>query len=355
MNATVSNITNSTQPPIDYVNIALSNISLVADVITLALHLVYFLLIILSDELKKRTFLYANHAIVASIFYPILMTIYLFITYPNTADPNLNRIFCTMSEIGWVFSKYIRMYSILLIALYRYLAVFYIKWYKKINDSLVLLISPLVIIWIISFVFPIASKFIFQTGVSPSMCLDGNSQSFGMTLGYFFFNYTLMTFAPAVLIVVIYVRITRKLNSMSSKFHTPAAVNTLQNGSYETHRENRTLSLEMTHSNHSVGTTGAIYIGDSSHKIEKKKEKKFANQFLVLCTFMMFTVIGFSIFQLRNIIPGYFTVMINWRIAIRIWVAINIAASPITSIYFHPSRSKFMKGFKSRIMPSSTL
>jgi hypothetical protein len=349
MNANASNITNSTQPPIDYVNIVLSNISLAADVITLVLHLIYFLLIFLSDELKKRTYLYANHAIVASIFYPILMTIYLFITYPNTADPNINRILCTVSEIGWVFSKYIRMFSILLIALYRYIAVFKITWYKKINDSYVLLISPLVLIWIISIGCPIASKFIFQTGVSPSMCLDGNSQSFGMTLGYFFFNYTIMTFAPAVLIVVIYVWITRKLNSMSSKFHTPAGTNTLQNGSRENH------SLETTHPNHSVGTAGAIYIGDSSHKIEKKKERKFANQFLILCSFMMFTVIGLSIFQLRNIIPGYFTVMINWRIAIRIWVAINIAASPITSIYFHPSRSKFMKGFKSRIMPSSTL
>ena len=356
MNANASNKTNSTQPPIDYVNIVLNNVNIVVDVITLALHLAYFLLIFLSDELKKRTYLYANHAIVASIFYPILMTTYLFITYPNTPDPNLNRIFCTLTETAWIFSKYIRMYSILLIALYRYLAVFYIKWYKKINDSYVLLISPLVLIWIISIGCPIASKFIFQTTVSPALCLDGNSQSFGMTLGYFFFNYTIMIFVPAALILIIYVRITLKLNSMKAKFRTPAGANTLQNATLSNQAENNSVvktKIDLT----KMEMTQNFSAGNSANKIEKRKEKRFANQFLVLCTFMMLTVIGFSIFQLRNIIPGYFTltVWITVRNALKIWCAINIAASPLTSLYFHPSRSNFMKRFKSRIMPTSTL
>ena len=343
MNTTTSN---STQPPIDYVNIALNNISIVVAIITLALHLVYFLIIFLSDELKKRTFLYANHAIVASIFYPILMTTYSFISYPNTADPNLNRIFCTVSEIGWIFSNYIRMFSILLIALYRYLAVFYITWYKKINDSLVLLISPLVLIWVISIGFPIAAKFMFQTGVSPSMCLDGYSLSPGLTLGYFFFNYTIMTFVPAILIIVIYVRITLKLNAMSSNFHKPGVVNILQNQQTENSKLSNVGDTvrEAQNKNNTAKNTG----------FSDKKEKRFANQFLILCTFMMFTVIGLSIFQLRNIIPGFFTVWINWRLAIKIWNGCNMAASPLTSIYFHPSRRKFMQSLRSRIMPSSS-
>ena len=353
MNETTSKITNSTEPPIDYVNIVLNNINIVVAIITLVLHLVYFIIIIFSEELKKRTYLYANHAILASIFYPILLTIYLFISYPNTADPNINRILCTLTEIGWVFSRYIRMYSILLIALYRYLAVFYIKWYKKINDSNVLLISPLIIVWIISIFCPIVSKLIFQTDVSPSMCLDGSSQSFGLTLGYFFFNYTIMIFVPAVSILVIYVRITRKLNSMSSIFNKPAAANALQNKTYSDQTENQSPGKTQTTSTR-VEIAQNANAGNLANKSEKKKEKRFANQFLILCTFMIFTFLGLSIFQLRNIIPGFFTVWINWRIAIRIWVGINIAASPLTSMYFHPSRSKFIKGLKSRIMPSSS-
>ena len=353
MNTTSSNITNSTKPFIDYVNIALTNISFSVNVITLALHLVYFVIIIFSEELKKRTFLYANHAILASIFYPMFMTIYTYITYPNTADPNINRILCTVSEIGWIFSNYIRMFSILLIALYRTLAVFKITWYKKINESYVLLISPLIIIWIISIGCPIAAKFIFETGVSPSLCLDGYSLSPGLTLGYFFFNYTIMTFAPAVLIVVIYVRITRKLNSMSSIFNKPAAVNALQNKTYSDQTENQSPGKTQTTSTR-VETAQNVNAGNLATKSEKKKEKRFANQFLILCTFMIFTFLGLSVFQLRNIIPGFFTVWINWRIAIRIWVGINIAASPLTSMYFHPSRSKFIKGLKSRIMPLSS-
>ena len=345
MNAT--NITNIIQPPIDYVNIALTNISLIVSIITLVLHLVYFVIIIFSEELKKRTFLYANHAMVASIFYPMFMTIYSFISYPNTADPNLNSLLCSLSEIGWIFSNYIRMFSILLIALYRYLAVFKITWYKKINDSYVLLITPLVLIWVISIGCPIAAKNMFQTKVSPSMCLDGYSLSFGMILGYFFFNYTIMTFAPAVFIVAIYVRITLKLNSMSSKFHKPGANTFGSNVTQENH------SLGKAHSNLSVETAATIYVGNSSHKIEKKKEKRFANQFLILCTFMIFTFLGLSIFQLRNIIPGFFTVWVNWRYAIKIWVGINIAASPLTSMYYHPSRPKFMNRLKTKILPTS--
>lgn len=334
MNLT-TNSTNVNSSSINAFASVMSTISNVATYTSMGLHIVYYIFIVVSKSLRKRTMLYANHAILASSFYLIISIGYIPSQYPSFADPNVNRLFCSISEIFWIFSSYIRMYSIFLIAVYRYLAVFKIAWYQMINDSLVYLLLPLVFVWAISIGFPIGAKFIFHTSVSPILCLDGLSNSINETWSYFFFNFTIMAFFPTVSIIVIYFMITRKLNSMTQVLN-----------------KKRVVSLEITYSRWRPRTADA-HRNRTSVELKRIDEKKFANQFLIMCTFMVLTVIGLSIFQLRNVIPNYFTVWSNngYTKVVKTWVVCNIAANPITSIYYHPGRRKFMEKISSRIKP----
>ena len=316
-----------------------SVISVVANIfitLSLAIHVFYFILIAFSKSLQKRTLLYSNHAVVANSLYLIVSMFYIPAPNPSFANPQANANFCAFTEIVWIVSHYIRMYSILLIAVYRFIAVFKIAWYRKLNESIFNLLIPLVVIWAISIGFPFASKYIFQTTYSPLMCLDGYSKYLGSTLGYFFFNYTIMTFIPTVTIIVIYVLITHKLNTLSS----------LLNKSRTTGSEQTTNATNQTTSDGQK----------TSYEVNRRIERKFANQFLIMCTFMVLTVLGLSIFQLRNVIPDYFTVWSPNGITkcIKIWVVCNMAAIPITSIYFHPDRTKFIKRLTAKIHPSQT-
>jgi hypothetical protein len=102
---------------------------------SVCIHFAYFLLLFVSSKIRQRTFLYVNHAIIVSTLNVLNIFAYVFGSQPNFEDQNLNKTLCTMGEIFWAFMLYQRTYSVLLIAMYRYLAVFKLTVYKKLNDS----------------------------------------------------------------------------------------------------------------------------------------------------------------------------------------------------------------------------
>lgn len=136
---------------------------------------------------------------------------------PSTPDRVLNEILCSFSEIFWIFSIYIRMYSIFLIAVYRYLAVFKLIWYKKVNSSNFILLTPVFFIWFMSILLPIITKYLFNTKPHPVFCLDGNTMVFVDLIMYFIVNYSLMVFIPLVLVIMIYYKIILKLRQLGKK------------------------------------------------------------------------------------------------------------------------------------------
>lgn len=217
MNISILNSTsNNTTKPNSKLLVVFDNLNNIATCSSLAIHLFYFFIIAISKSLQKRTFFYTNHANIVSSFYLILSVGYIPSQYPNMGNPTIDRLMCSISEILWIFTSYIRFYSILLIALYRFLSVFRLNWYKKINDSNFLLILPIVIIWLASIVLPVSAKFMFSTSVSPKLCLDGLSDSQLQTWLYFIFNYTFMTLCPTISIILIYILINRKLGTLEA-------------------------------------------------------------------------------------------------------------------------------------------
>lgn len=179
----------------------------------LAIHLAFFILMVIMPDLRKRTLIFINHAVFTSLFYPCCMLSlqYVPVTYPQM---------CWFFEIFWPFSVYIRMYSVMLIAVHRYLGVFKIDLFKKMNSSYWYLSIPIVFAWLISVTFTLATKYIFKTTYSPTFCLDGIAATYVDSLLYNIFYVVLAMVFPALIIVLIYMLIFGKLKTVSNNLNS---------------------------------------------------------------------------------------------------------------------------------------
>lgn len=276
--------------------------------------------------------LYINHATVVNSFFGIMLTAYNFGNAPQTPSKVLNEILCSMSEILWSFVTYVRMYSILLISVYRLIAVFKVHWYKRLNESYVYLLIPIVLVWTVSFLFPIAAKYMFQTTSSAVFCLDGYTTIFINNLLYFIFNYFFMVIAPSTPIVAIYIKIILRLRSLASKVNPGAKTKSdLANTLTE-------YSTELTQKTNQTVTSQA-------ESLNSNKQRRFANQFILMCISVVSSLVILSVLTGRNLIPAYFTPPFFYlRPIFRIYISTSIMIIPIISLYFHPSRAKFRKG-----------
>lgn len=288
---------------------------------TILVHLIFVLVLIWSKSLKKRTKLYVNHATIVNCFYTLVMTMYIFFERPNTKNELLNNILCSISEIMWIFSSYVRMYSIFLIAIYRYFSVFRTDIFHKLNSSLIFLVSPIFGIWILSILFPVIFKFIFQTKPSRVFCLDGSTPVFTRTILYFVFNYNLIILMPSIIIISIYVKIMIKLKESSNRVHA----------------------------NYILKSSKSEAINSSNQEKEEKqnlkKQHRFANQFIFMCISVIASAFVLSIFSLRDIIPNFFVVFFYPRPLLRIYINCSIMIVPLMSLYYHPQRKKLFRNF----------
>lgn len=329
---------NSSSQNKTYQSPILTTISISVDYICVIIHIFYCIFMFWSSRLRRKTQLYANHANAVSI-------IFITTTLISKYNPTLlysNEAFCSIMEISWIFSKYIRMYSILLIAIYRFISVYNLSWFKAINRSYINLLIPIIVVWFLSISLPLASKYMFRTTTSPTLCLDGYSTSYNLILAYFVFNYTLMAFCPSLTILILYFLITNRLNSIRDRLRKIRAANRLNEMCIlQTIQSIQTLFGSHSHINKKLSITAKTKLEYSKMEMRNHKERSFANQFLAMSIFMVLNAVGWSIFQLRNLIPDFYTVWVNWRVVIAIWNTAMVAAIPLISLFFHPSRAKF--------------
>lgn len=303
------------------------------------IHLVYLTVLIFSKDLHKRTMLFINHATLTNSIYCIITFYFIFGDRPNFNDQTVNNIICSIIEIGWIFATYIRMYSILLISVYRYLAVFKLKLYKKLNGSRLAMWSLLFTLWIISIGMPLFAKYMFQTTTSSVLCLDGFSTSFSNTLMYFFFNYGFMILGPSVVIVYIYATIIKKLRALCGSFE-PSKSTKPSNKVFKIEiQENGSTNYTTSETNQVLPRVGTIQ--NYGEFRNAKKQKRFANQFFFMCLSVIASSIVLSIFTLRNVIPNFLNVFYYWRPVLRIYILSAISIVPLLSLYYHPSKIKF--------------
>lgn len=319
------NITNSTASsstsPFDYV----FQVEQVFRRTGLVVYIMFMIILIFSKQMHTRSYLYINHCAIVSSVFCILQFAYLSGNYPSFENKELNAALCSISEIAWIFSHYIRSYSILLIAIQRYIAVFKMNLFRKLNSSLIYLSCPLIIIWIISIIMPVITKFAFRTSPSSIMCLDGYSLNYNDVIGYVVVNNIAMNLIPTVLTLVIYILIIHKLTTFDRKVeNTP--INSLK---------------DIGHRN-SFSSTGNYSKNIEEMRSTSKKNRRFAHQFLLMCFTVIASVFANVIFSLRTVIVNFNIIFYYWRPILRSYLVFVISLIPIITVFYHPSRRIMM-------------
>lgn len=330
-----TNITSSTQPDILFNNLIIS--SQVFVIFCVVVHFIYLILVIFLPDLRTRSLAFINHAIFANSLYPIGSLVFLYVD-PNTMisrTPTLVSILCSCFEIFWPFSIYLRMYSILLIAMHRHLAVFRSDLFRRLNNSPLLITLTILSSWVMSLTLSFSIKYAFRTTYSLTNCLSGFSNVFINSLVSALLYVIFSLLLPTIAIVVIYIIISRRLNSLGDQLASKKAA---------TRKKAAIIAVKsVTMLNGGLGSNVQMI------RINNRKEMRFANQFILLCLLVVLTIMGIAVFSFRGVIPNYFAVMYYWRSVIRCYIMFFSAIVPILSFYYNPSRNQLFHHVKSHI------
>lgn len=324
----------------DYNYLAFEQMDNVFKFISLFLHVVYLLLLVISSHTRRRQLLFVNHAIIVSFVYSLILLAFVFRDKPNFDSAHLNELICTISEIVWSLSYFARMYSILLIAVYRYIATYKLSLFKRINKSRINLAVWIVLMWVVSIGLSLTAKFAFSTTYGETMCLDGQSTYLVNSLLNFLFKLVLSVIIPGTLILVLNGLILKKLKSFGVTSGL-AQINT---------------QLALVSNNYN-SSSNRVHIGDlisRERRFHMRSEARFSHQFTILGICVIVNSCVFSFFQLRSLLPNYNTTKLNHvRIVSRMLNSAALCFLPAFSLYFHPFRDRLVKFLKSIFLKSN--
>ena len=116
-------------------NLIISYFDQTSQIISLLIHSGYFLIAFFVKCFHGRTHIYLHHVNVISLLYVIHFMFYFGSRSRSIKSSVKPEFLCTLSELSWSILKYLRMFSLTLLAVYRYWAVFKMKFYKKLNSK----------------------------------------------------------------------------------------------------------------------------------------------------------------------------------------------------------------------------
>ena len=270
---------------------ALNYIDLIIRCVATAIFLAYFALVACYKEQRKASLVYVHHANFVNLIYTLIFLCFFNSSYPNLGSENVNQAFCQLVEILFGLLKFLRSYSVLLIALYRLAAVYAIDFYRNLNKSTWKIPVSVAIVWLLSTALALSTKYATRTIYHKSFCLDGYSNEMSSIIAYMVVTSVVGILAPCSLTLVIYYMVRYKLNKT----------------------ENRTVDSGI------------------------KRGQRLNAQLLA---FNVSSTVSFSIAfvqTFRYIIPEFNTTMYFLRQLLRIINLASIATFPIISFYFNPA------------------
>lgn len=326
-NSQILNSTSTITPNTNKLWSITDNLYDISTFISLTIHIVYYIIVVVTKSLLKKSSMYVNHSMLVSSFYLIMSIV---IEYISPINPNLNTEMNTdIAEIFWLFSCYIRFYSIVLLALYRHVSVFKQSLYKKINSSYVYVFAPIVFVWILCIGLSINARLTLHVSVSPIFLQNTNFSSSTNVIWWSFLNIFLMAIFPTQCVMVIYIIINRKSVALEKQ---------------DSNKERFTLT-DM-----AMEISSIERVIKSKHSNAKKRRsasrfRKNANHLFLMCASMFFTCIGLGILHFKNSLPDITKV-------VRIWVACSISLFPLATIYYDSDIEKFFIKVDSTVYPT---
>ena len=321
---------------VDYVNRVVSSL----------MFIIYLVFVILLKELRTLNLLYVHHANFVGFIFVLMYMIYFTSSVPTTKDPVLFDQLCTATETIWGVVKYLRGYSVLLIALYRFMAVFYIEQFKTLNKSYALISAPIAVVWVLSVVLFLSTKFGFQTTYGNLFCIDGFSANLSNVIGYLTVSSFLCILVPFSLITLIYIMIRRKISqnrSITSSNHQSKTQTMAVN---DPQSENK--SLEMSLGQFStlqetcatgISPMNRVKAQKQRARYEMKKNIRFNIQLIAMniCYIMCFSMS--FVLSFRYVIVDFNERFYYFRQLLRILNILFQAMIPVLSLYFNPNIS----------------
>ena len=328
------------------------------------IHIFYFFLIFKVKEMHKRTHLYLHHSIFIGFLFNFHYLLYYGKVSPNFGSDYLNMVFCKISEEAWSMIKNMKTYSVALVALYRFIGVFKIQWYREINKSKLRILIVLVLLYIWIAVVLLATKYGFNTTYGKLYCMDGYSEIVQNALNYFLVESIVGFLFPTVFSIVAYIMIKKKLDDSDHKTHdhelnqiekaTPTHITAKNN--WKTLRKNTISPVKVSHStqkdltSNSLTHPSMIYSltntnttqssqnlkHDHNHHHHHHHHHHLAKQFFMinLCQVMScLTIIGLGT---RYVIPSlneYYSIP---RFLLRFFCLFFTALTPVIAIAYNP-------------------
>lgn len=175
-------------------------------------NLVYFLLLLIKRKLNKLSYVHIHQINLVGLFQGILVTSWSFSFRFQIEDETLYQVVCFTSELLWGTLKHVRAYSVMTLAIYRYMAVFHNLIYKKISASYKYIILSILFAWIFPIVTFLIVKYATRSKSNETFCLDGQNENINMIYVYFSVTSFIGFVTPAAIVCILYVRIKSELN-----------------------------------------------------------------------------------------------------------------------------------------------
>ncbi len=181
---------------------------------SLIIHLFYFYLIYRIKEWRNIGLWYVHHSNIIGFIFNLHYIVYWDYTFPYFLSPTGVIIWCTISEQVWALTKNARTYSIALIAIYRWIAVFRINDFKRLNKSKLNIMIPIILMYVIVLAILLGTKYGFGTKYGLLFCFDGFSPIRMDSIMNFVVNAIVGLLFPTLSAVLIYYFIARRLKEL---------------------------------------------------------------------------------------------------------------------------------------------
>ena len=308
-------------------------------------HLWYFLMVASIKELRAFSMIYMHQVNFFGLLFVLHFVVYIGSSRPSFSDPYLNAVLCTMSELLWSALKFLRSLSILLLALFRTIAVLKGKLFRQwIESRFFMILFPVLNIFI-SIAMVVLAKFFFATTYGPILCYDGYSDADPFpTFKYLMMTSIVGTVLPSVLTFIFYLMITKHLRSIrckvstSSKETPPSALgpglarlsfipNIMKSLSIPT-----VLTMDSGSANNSKNK-GSICSKQSQARPSQKT--LMAKQFLYITICFILSSVTFTLLNVFNLFPSFATSLYMYRLLARISSTFSQGLVPIVSLYWN--------------------
>jgi hypothetical protein len=341
-----------------------TNLDYTTRCVAVLIHLIYFAFICNLSEYRSRTMLYLHHVNIVSMLYCVHFVMYIGSRAPSFDDDALNETLCTMSELAWMNLKLMRALSLLLLAAYRYIAVYHMSAYRRLNGSLPLLVALVPLSWLGSVCASLTLKYAFQTSYSPFFCTDGYSQLFALAISYYAVSVLIDNVMPTLIVFFIYRRIQSKFHRLTSELKNADASNPARKSEHEISAIKRfNISAELklklslfnktNHLGSKVATINNLPLGvndpNSKTSSSGRNQFKFAKQMAIINFLMIMSSLFLLVTNFQVILasyPQYASLdrsLSLLRPLIRMFFFLFQSMIPIVCIAFNPDSNQLVR------------